>query len=172
METGSEPPNSTTGEAEPEADALAAAITTMRTGLAAQKAGITAMERTLRRLERDVRRLQRAARPPAARTGQGRRKRPTGFARPGAVTPALLEFLGRGPGELVARTEATRELNAYIKSNNLQDPADAKVIRPDVRLRQLLAVDEGTTLTYFNIQQHMNPHFVRPAAAAVGVSGT
>ena len=46
---------------------------------------------------------------------------PSGFAKPGPVSPELAKFLGLGNGELIARTEVTKAINAYCKEHNLQN---------------------------------------------------
>ena len=141
------------------ADTVSVAFASIREAIASQKAALGTMERALRSLERETRRLKQTAR--AAKRIGGRPRRPTGFACPGAVSAELLEFLGRQPGEKVARTDATRAINAYIKEHRLQDTANARHIVPDTKLAALLLPDPGTELTYFNLQQHMNRHFLR-----------
>ena len=156
-------------EPQSEGDPLAAAVEEIRATLSVQKSALQTAERSLKRLEREVKRLRQAARAGACgkRAQKGKRK-PTGFARPGPVTPAMLAFLGRQPGEEVARTEVTREVNAYIKASQLQDPANAKGILPDAKLGALLDVEAGTYLTYFNLQKYLNPHFTRVPAQDSG----
>ena len=161
------------GDAEPteisaplqDADPLSVTMDELRNTLAAQKSALVTADRALKRLEREVKRLRAARGGTGARRAQRAKRKPTGFARPGPVSPALLSFLGRQPGEHVARTEVTREVNAYIKAHQLQDPANAKGIQPDAKLGALLAIEPGTDLTYFTIQKYLNPHFIRPPAA-------
>ena len=152
-----------------EGDPLATAMAEIRQTLSAQKSALQTAERSFKRLEREVKRLRQAARSASyGKKGQRGKRKPTGFARPGPVTPAMLTFLGREPGEEVARTEVTREVNAYIKANQLQDPMNAKGILPDMKLRVLLDVQPGTYLTYFNLQKYLNPHFLRAPSQVSG----
>jgi acetylornithine deacetylase/succinyl-diaminopimelate desuccinylase-like protein len=69
-------------------------------------------------------------------------------------------------GTLIARTEVTREINSYIRSNKLQDPANGRKINPDAKLKKLLALKPTDELTYFNLQRYMSQHFQKAAAAA------
>ena len=68
----------------------------------------------------------------------------------------------------MARTDVTREINKYIRANNLQDKDNGRKINPDKLLRELLKIDETVDLTYFNLQRYMGPHFpkqIKPATA-------
>ena len=66
-------------------------------------------------------------------------------------------------GTEIARTEVTKALVAYIKSNNLLEHGEysKNKIVPDEKLKTLLGIDhtELNYLTYFNIQKYMNKHF-------------
>ena len=95
------------------------------------------------------------------------KRAPSGFAKPTKVTKELCEFMDRPEGSEIARTEVTKALVNYIKSNNLLmqgDKIDNKIknkIVPDQKLKNLLGLqdDEMNDLTYFNIQKYMNKHF-------------
>jgi chromatin remodeling complex protein RSC6 len=65
----------------------------------------------------------------------------------------------------MARTEVTREINKYIRTNNLQDKENGRKINPDKKLTSLLKLKKGDELTYFNLQRYMSPHFAKSAAA-------
>jgi chromatin remodeling complex protein RSC6 len=147
-----------------EVDPITAAFDAIREAIAGQKVAIGAIERSMKQLERETRRLRQTVRATKRASGSARVRKPTGFACPGSVSPELLEFLGRQPGEKVARTDATRAINAYIKTHRLQDSTNARRILPDDKLRELLSPDPGTEITYFNLQQHMNRHFIRSSA--------
>ena len=65
-------------------------------------------------------------------------------------------------GSEMARTEVTQYIIQYIKDNKLQNPNDAKLIKPNKELKSLLNINEGDgDLSYFNIQRFMNKHFVK-----------
>lgn len=86
-------------------------------------------------------------------------KRPSGFARPVSVTDELCEFMQIVKGTKVARTEVTIFLNKYITDNNLQNKQSKTKINPDGPLKKLLRLNQEE-LTYFNLQKHMNQHFI------------
>ena len=92
------------------------------------------------------------------------KKAPSGFAKPSKVTKELCEFMNRPEGTEIARTEVTKALVIYIKSNNLQEqtPEAKNRINPDDKLINLLGlkVEDINELTFFNIQKHMNKHFI------------
>ena len=88
-------------------------------------------------------------------------KKPTGFASPGNVTPEICKFMKVPKGTKLARTEVTKFLIQYIKENNLQNPKQKKIIKPDKALSSLLDIKNSKEpLTYFNLQSKMNKHFV------------
>jgi chromatin remodeling complex protein RSC6 len=63
-------------------------------------------------------------------------------------------------GTKLARTEVTKYIIQYIKDNNLPDKTNAKVIKPDVKLKSLLNTKDNDEVTYFNLQKYMNKHFI------------
>ena len=66
----------------------------------------------------------------------------------------------------MARTDVTKEINAYIRTHNLQDKNNGRVIRADKKLSTLLKLKKDDELTYFNLQRFMSPHFVKAEASA------
>jgi chromatin remodeling complex protein RSC6 len=110
----------------------------------------------------------------AAQKVSGKRKTkvgnraPSGFVKPTLISDQLAEFLTKPKGSLIARTEVTREINAYIRANKLQDPANGRKINPDAKLKKLLTLKATDELTYFNLQKFMSQHFQKsvPAVAA------
>jgi chromatin remodeling complex protein RSC6 len=91
-----------------------------------------------------------------------KKRAPSGFAKPTIISQELCDFLGKDQGTEMARTEVTKELTKYIKSNNLQDEADRRKILPDKKLKKLLNVEPGQEVTYFNLQKYMKVHFPKP----------
>jgi len=91
---------------------------------------------------------------------QGNRQ-PSGFVKPTQISEELAEFLGKDKGTEMARTAVTKEINQYIRENNLQDPANGRKINPDQALTQLLKLEKSDELTYFNLQKYMSPHFAK-----------
>jgi chromatin remodeling complex protein RSC6 len=129
----------------------------------------------LRALERhavkEIRTAQKASAKKRRKVGN---RAPSGFVKPTLISKELSEFLGKSDGSEMARTEVTREINAYIRNNNLQDKENGRRINPDSKLKSLLKLKKGEELTYFNLQRYMSPHFAtaaKSAAAAASVAG-
>jgi upstream activation factor subunit UAF30 len=130
----------------------------------------------LRALERhavkEIRIAQKASAKKRRKVGN---RAPSGFVKPTLISKELSEFLGKTDGSEMARTEVTREINAYIRNNNLQDKENGRRINPDSKLKSLLKLKKGEELTYFNLQRYMSPHFAtaaKSAAAAAIVAGS
>jgi chromatin remodeling complex protein RSC6 len=115
-----------------------------------------------KRTERD---FKTAAKAGNKRRAQKAQRAPSGFVKPTLISDTLADFLSKPKGTLIARTEVTREINAYIRANKLQDPANGRKINPDAKLKKLLALKATDELTYFNLQRYMSPHFQKAAAA-------
>jgi chromatin remodeling complex protein RSC6 len=98
-----------------------------------------------------------------------KKRAPSGFAKPTIISDQLCDFLGKAHGTEMARTEVTKELTKYIKKFNLQDEKDRRKILPDAKLKNLLNVESGQEVTYFNLQKYMKVHFPKPASATVVV---
>jgi len=86
-------------------------------------------------------------------------RQPSGFVKPTLISNELADFLGKEHGSELARTEVTREINAYIRANKLQDPINGRKILADEKLKKLLSLTSTDELTYFNLQKFMSPHF-------------
>lgn len=96
-----------------------------------------------------------------AAPAEGAARPVSGFAKPSKLSDSLCAFLGVPAGTSMARTDVTRVLNEYIKTNNLQTPTDKRVIVPDEKLKSILSLQDGENLTYFNLQKHIKQHFQR-----------
>jgi chromatin remodeling complex protein RSC6 len=103
----------------------------------------------------------------AAQRQQNKRKRkttnraPSGFVKPTLISDELANFLGKDTGTEMARTEVTREINAYIRKHSLQDSDNGRKINADGPLQKLLRLTKSDELTYFNLQRYMSPHFAK-----------
>ena len=91
---------------------------------------------------------------------------PSGFVKPTKISDELASFLGKEKGCEMARTEVTRDINKYIRTNNLQDKDNGRKINPDTKLAALLKLKKTDELTYFNLQRYMSPHFAKAAKEA------
>ena len=97
-----------------------------------------------------------------------------GFAVAVPVSDVMCEFMEVEKGSLVARTDITKRLNAYIKANGLENPENRQQILPDERLWKILGVASneeqraGVVITHFNIQKYINGHFLKKTVGSEG----
>ena len=129
------------------------------TALRSQLSTLTTEFRALqKRSERELRAANKASQKRKRRTGN---RSPSGFVKPTLISDELATFLGKPSGSEMARTEVTREINAYIRSNKLQDSENGRKINADAALSKLLKLKKSDELTYFNLQRYMSPHFAK-----------
>lgn len=84
---------------------------------------------------------------------------PFGFVKPAQISDQLAVFLGRSIGTQMSRVDVTKEINAYIRTNSLQNKENGRKIDGDEKLRNLLKLKPTDELTYFNLQKYIAPHF-------------
>jgi chromatin remodeling complex protein RSC6 len=125
---------------------------------------VTELKGLEKQAERDLKAAQKSS---GKRKNKSTTRAPSGFVKPALVSDQLAEFLSRPKGALVARTEVTREINAYIRAQNLQDPSNRRHILPDAKLKKLLALKDKDELTYFNLQRFISHHFQKAVPASV-----
>jgi upstream activation factor subunit UAF30 len=131
-------------------------------------ATISSLKTEFRSLEKKAsRELKTAAKASHKRKRKTGNRSPSGFVKPTLISDELATFLGKTSGTEMARTEVTREINAYIRANQLQDTTNGRRINADTKLSSLLKLASGEELTYFNLQRYMSPHFAKTAAAVV-----
>lgn len=140
--------------------------------LQAVSASMSSLRTEFRGIERQVtRELKAAAKINAKRKRKTGNRAPSGFVKPTLISNELAGFLGKPEGTEMARTEVTREINAYIREHKLQDKDNGRKIIADKKLTGLLKLKKDDELTYFNLQKYMSPHFAKAsdkiAAAAV-----
>jgi chromatin remodeling complex protein RSC6 len=122
-------------------------------------ASFNALKTELRSLEKiTVKQLKVAEKLSNKKRRKGNRA-PSGFVKPSLISDELAKFLDKPCGTEMARTDVTREINKYIRANNLQDKSNGRKINPDKQLTQLLKIEDTVDLTYFNLQKYMGPHF-------------
>jgi len=100
-----------------------------------------------------------------------KKKSPSGFAKPTPITNELSIFLDIPIGDEIARTDVTSKVIAYVKLQNLQNPANKKQIVPDEKLGKILQ-SGSDVVTFFNLQTYLKKHFlppVQPTPAPVAV---
>jgi chromatin remodeling complex protein RSC6 len=108
--------------------------------------GLSSLRSDFRTLERNVAREMRAVQKASKRKRKTGNRAPSGFVKPTLISKELAEFLGKPIGTELARTEVTREINAYIRAHNLQDKENGRKINPDTKLKSLLQVKKGDEL--------------------------
>jgi chromatin remodeling complex protein RSC6 len=140
------------------------------TKLQSAQALLASIRSEVNELKRQHARELRAANKANKRRKTNANRAPSGFVKPTLISNELAAFLGRPEGSVLARTEVTREVNAYIRTQKLQDKDNGRKINPDAKLLKLLKLKKGEELTYFNLQKYMAAHFAKstPAVPAVG----
>ena len=86
---------------------------------------------------------------------------PSGFVKPAGISKQLAKFLSVPEDTMIARTDVTKMITAYVKQHSLQDKDNGRKILPDAKLTALLGVKSDEEVTYFNLQKFMKPHFVK-----------
>jgi upstream activation factor subunit UAF30 len=129
---------------------------------------LSSLKSEFRTLEKKAtRELKAAQKASAKRKRKAGNRSPSGFVKPTLISNELAAFLGKEVGTQMARTEVTREINAYIRANKLQDPQNGRKINADTKLTSLLKLTPGDELTYFNLQKYMSPHFAKASKPIV-----
>lgn len=138
-------------------------FTTINDSLTLFKMQITNLQKVIKTVEKDVKKELKYIKTEKKKETPKVKRAPSGFAKPTKVTKELCAFMNRPEGSEIARTEVTKALVNYIKTNNLIEQGDnsKNKIIPDETLKSLLGIGEQelNQLTYFNIQKYMNKHF-------------
>ena len=93
-------------------------------------------------------------------------RKPSGFAKPSALSGEMTTFLGLDKNVEVARNEVTKMINKYIVDNDLRKESDKRQILPDKKLSKLLNLKGDENLSYFNLQKYIKHHFVKTESVA------
>jgi molecular chaperone GrpE (heat shock protein) len=139
---------------------VTASLTTLRDTAAALLAQVKKLDKRVHREIKDARKRKRRSK--TEEGADAKPRTPSIFERPVQVTDELCVFLGKAKGTQMSRSEVTKGVNQYVKDKSLKDKHD---IKPDAALKKLLALPEGTSLTYFNLQRFLNRHYVKAAPA-------
>ena len=171
-----------------EADKKLNDITTMRNQL-------KDMETFLKNFVKEARRVMKAAEKVSSRRQRrvqtGATKVPSGFAKKARINETFKSFLETADVQKIisdikvdeskkesssfetldadgkiSRPSATKIMNAYIKSKNLQDPEARKNFKPDAKLKKLLTpLSPEDTLkggySYFNLQRYTSHLYIK-----------
>lgn len=165
-----------TGDAHTDGPALETSLSSLFSEFGSKlhtlSSGLSSLRSDFRTLERNVAREMRAVQKASKRKRKTGNRAPSGFVKPTLISKELAEFLGKPVGTELARTEVTREINAYIRAHNLQDKENGRKINPDTKLKSLLQVKKGDELTYFNLQQYMSRHFAKASATPIATASS
>jgi len=156
--------------AEVEGSVSAALYVSVLSKLQGAQSLITSIRSEVNELKRQHARELRVANKANKRRKTNANRAPSGFVKPTLISNELAAFLGRPEGSVLARTEVTREVNAYIRAQKLQDKDNGRKINPDAKLLKLLKLKKGEELTYFNLQKFMAAHFAKTVPAAGGAA--
>ena len=105
----------------------------------------------------------------------------SGFMKPVGITADMAKFTGWDVTKLYSRVDVTKYICKYIRENSLQNSEDRRQIIVDDKLKTLLNYDPSNPpmdkktgkpapLTYFRLQQYIQPHFVKDASGTVAVT--
>jgi chromatin remodeling complex protein RSC6 len=122
---------------------------------------ISTIKSEYKTLEKIMARELKLAQKSSSRKRKSGNRQPSGFVKPTRISDELAQFLGKTVGTEMARTVVSKEINAYIQLNKLQDAKNGRIIHADQKLTELLKLKEGDELTYFNLQKYMKHHFVK-----------
>ena len=138
---------------------VAARLNSARELLAALVSDVKKLDKRVHKEIKDARKRRRRSAPVEGAEGAEAKPRALSiFERPVQVTAELCKFLVKPVGTLMSRSEVTKGVNNYVKEKNLKNKHD---ITPDASLKALLAIPDGDSLTYFNLQRYLNRHYVK-----------
>lgn len=94
-------------------------------------------------------------------TGEIRKQRAAnnGFNRQQPITEELRKFMNLPDGATASRSEVTKFVNDYIKTNGLKDAENGRKINMDDVLRNLLQPEDGVEVTFLNLQKYLSKHY-------------
>ena len=122
---------------------------------------LSSLKNDYKLLEKTVSKELKNAKKSSRKKKSSENRQPSGFVKPTKISDELAMFLGKELGIEMARTDVSKEINGYIRSNNLQDKDNGRKIIPDAKLGELLKIKDGDELTYFNLQRFMKHHFIK-----------
>lgn len=134
---------------------LAESIQSMTTLLAKIKGDYKVLEKQVLKEARSMDKVN------AKRKKSKGSRAPSGFVKPTKISKDLAKFLNVAEDTMMARTDVTKMITAYVKENKLQAPNNGRKILPDKKLMALLNCKTTDEVTYFNLQKYMKPHFIK-----------
>ena len=157
-------PAAPVAEAESSLSALPVKMTEYSAKLQQLVGLLSTLKNDFKTLEKSVAREMKAAQKASSKKRRNNvNRKPSGFVKPTRISDELAAFLGKTVGTEMARTDVSKELNAYIQTNGLKDKTNGRKINPDAKLAKLLKLSKEDELTYFNLQRFMKHHFIKAA---------
>lgn len=133
-------------------------IAEMLKNIQARSALDNAIKANAKSIEKKVARMAKVMEKTTKKKKTGQSK-VSGFQKPTPISDDLAKFVGEPIGALLARTAVSKKIHEYVKSNNLQDPKNRRLINPDAKLKKLLKMTPTDELSYFNLQKFLKVHF-------------
>lgn len=91
------------------------------------------------------------------------------------LSAPLCSFLCISNGSKLPKAAVLAIIYKYIETHNLQKSDNKTIIIPDEKLKELFFMDDGMELTYSNLQEFVNIHFLNteePSAPAKPIQST
>jgi hypothetical protein len=136
-----------------EPDALSSKLNDFGSKIAQIATLLSTMKSDYKALEKQVSRevKQKAGKGKKTKAAPNPNRKPSGFAKPSAITEELSKFLGKEVGVMMSRVEVSKEITKYINEHSLKDKDCGRQINPDAKLSKLLNIKAGgEPLTFFN----------------------
>ena len=131
------------------------ATTEIETRLALLEAENVKIKTDLKKLQKTLKKLAKENEDP------DKPKKLSGFAKPMRLSNELTTFLGVDSETMMARTDVTKEINKYVKANNLQNPNNKREIILDAKLKTIINAPAEEQVTFFNLQKFMSLHYIK-----------
>ena len=113
--------STTTTEQNDQSNIIFQSFSTINDSITLFKMQLNSLQQHIRTLEKQVRKEMKSVTKVLKTKDKTKKpKAPSGFAKPTKVTKELCEFMEKPEGTEIARTEVTKSLSQYIKTNNLQ----------------------------------------------------
>jgi hypothetical protein len=151
-----------------EPDALSSKLNDFGSKIAQIATLLSTMKSDYKALEKQVSRevKQKAGKGKKTKAAPNPNRKPSGFAKPSAITEELSKFLGKEVGVMMSRVEVSKDITKYINEHSLKDKDCGRQINPDAKLSKLLNIKAGgEPLTFFNLQKYLKVHFVKAPVA-------
>ena len=131
---------------------------TVRETVGALVAELKRLEKRVARLQKEADKRRRRSKKVPVEGEEVKPRKPSIFELPTPLSDDLCGFLGVSKGSKESRSNVTKAITSYVKQHELKNKHN---ITPDAKLKSLLGVQEGETLTYFNLQRYLNRHYLK-----------